>query len=117
VGQAVSVAVGRFVAVGEAIATENQELKEEMGQACFEARRAGRGCLGVCVMSLCRITLNVGLYIFNKSSLWKCTILKTHNVYPPVLNSHIFYYYLFIFRIVSLIEFKLKVQSVGFSII
>ncbi|XP_059899370.1 alpha-catulin [Gadus macrocephalus] len=64
VGQAVSVAVGRFVAVGEAIATENQELKEEMGQACFEARRAGRGCLGVCVMSLCRITLNVGLYIF-----------------------------------------------------
>ncbi|XP_042361847.1 alpha-catulin [Plectropomus leopardus] len=41
VGQAVSVAVGRFVAVGEAIATENQELKDEMGQACFEARRAG----------------------------------------------------------------------------
>lgn len=40
-GQAVSVAVGRFVAVGEAIATENQELKDEMGQACFEARRAG----------------------------------------------------------------------------
>lgn len=42
VGQAVSVAVGRFVTVGEAIATENQELKDEMGQACFEARRAGR---------------------------------------------------------------------------
>ncbi|XP_060948645.1 alpha-catulin isoform X1 [Limanda limanda] len=41
VGQAVSVAVGRFVAVGEAIAGENQELKDEMGQACFEARRAG----------------------------------------------------------------------------
>uniref|UniRef100_A0A8C5HD10 Alpha-catulin n=1 Tax=Gouania willdenowi TaxID=441366 RepID=A0A8C5HD10_GOUWI len=41
VGQAVSVAVGRFVAVGEAIAVENQELKDEMGQACFEARRAG----------------------------------------------------------------------------
>uniref|UniRef100_A0A3P8VFI6 Alpha-catulin n=1 Tax=Cynoglossus semilaevis TaxID=244447 RepID=A0A3P8VFI6_CYNSE len=41
VGQAVSVAVGRFVAVGEAIALENQELKDEMGQACFEARRAG----------------------------------------------------------------------------
>lgn len=36
-----SVAVGRFVAVGEAIATENHELKNEMGQACFEARRAG----------------------------------------------------------------------------
>ncbi|XP_077446154.1 alpha-catulin isoform X2 [Stigmatopora argus] len=41
VGQAVSVAVGRFVAVGEAIAVENRELKEEMGHACFEARRAG----------------------------------------------------------------------------
>ncbi|KAM4539202.1 alpha-catulin [Odontesthes bonariensis] len=41
VGQAVSLAVGRFVAVGEAIASENQELKDEMGQACFEARRAG----------------------------------------------------------------------------
>eukprot|EP00063_Salmo_salar_P023438 XP_013998273.1 PREDICTED: alpha-catulin-like isoform X6 [Salmo salar] len=41
VGQAVSVAVGRFVAVGEAIAMENEELKEEMGMACFEARRAG----------------------------------------------------------------------------
>ncbi|KAM7373070.1 hypothetical protein PAMP_007952 [Pampus punctatissimus] len=44
VGQAVSVAVGRFVAVGEAIATENQELKDEMGQACFEARRAVSQC-------------------------------------------------------------------------
>ncbi|XP_074542785.1 alpha-catulin isoform X1 [Halichoeres trimaculatus] len=41
VGQAVSLAVGRFVTVGEAIAAENQELKDEMGQACFEARRAG----------------------------------------------------------------------------
>lgn len=42
VGQAVSVAVGRFVAVGEAIASENQELRDEMGQACLEARRAGK---------------------------------------------------------------------------
>uniref|UniRef100_A0A3B4DJ69 Alpha-catulin n=1 Tax=Pygocentrus nattereri TaxID=42514 RepID=A0A3B4DJ69_PYGNA len=41
VGQAVSVAVGRFVAVGEAIALENEELKEEMSHACFEARKAG----------------------------------------------------------------------------
>ncbi|XP_060752893.1 alpha-catulin isoform X2 [Tachysurus vachellii] len=41
VGQAVSTAVSRFVAVGEAIALENEELKEEMGHACFEARRAG----------------------------------------------------------------------------
>lgn len=43
VGQAVSAAVGRFVSVGEAIATENEELKEEMGLACLEARRAGEG--------------------------------------------------------------------------
>lgn len=42
VGQAVSVAVSRFVAVGEAIAVENEDLKDEMGLACFEARRAGR---------------------------------------------------------------------------
>ncbi|XP_077404400.1 alpha-catulin isoform X3 [Vanacampus margaritifer] len=41
VGQAVSVAVGRFVAVGEAIALENHELKDEMAHACCEARRAG----------------------------------------------------------------------------
>ncbi|XP_023667707.1 alpha-catulin isoform X3 [Paramormyrops kingsleyae] len=41
VGQAVGVAVGRFVTVGEAIAAENEELKDEMGLACFEARRAG----------------------------------------------------------------------------
>ncbi|XP_066571860.1 alpha-catulin isoform X2 [Amia ocellicauda] len=41
VGQAVNVAVGRFVTVGEAIATENEELKEEMSFACYEARRAG----------------------------------------------------------------------------
>ncbi|XP_061903165.1 alpha-catulin isoform X2 [Entelurus aequoreus] len=41
VGQAVNAAVGRFVAVGEAIAAENHELKDEMGHACFEARRAG----------------------------------------------------------------------------
>lgn len=41
VGQAVGAAVSRFVAIGEAIALENEELKEEMGHACFEARRAG----------------------------------------------------------------------------
>ncbi|XP_041105038.1 alpha-catulin isoform X4 [Polyodon spathula] len=41
VGQAVNMAVGRFVTVGEAIAIENQELKEEMSFACYEARRAG----------------------------------------------------------------------------
>ncbi|XP_014450681.2 alpha-catulin [Alligator mississippiensis] len=41
VGQAVNLAVGRFVTVGEAIANENRELKEEMNIACIEAKRAG----------------------------------------------------------------------------
>ncbi|CAH2283880.1 alpha-catulin [Pelobates cultripes] len=41
VGQAVNQAVGRFVTVGETIGNENRELKEEMGFACSEARRAG----------------------------------------------------------------------------
>ena len=42
VGQAVNLAVARFVLVGEAIANENQELKEEMKIACIEAKQAGR---------------------------------------------------------------------------
>ncbi|XP_068092805.1 alpha-catulin isoform X2 [Hyperolius riggenbachi] len=41
VGQAVNQAVTRFVTVGETIANENRELKEEMSFACSEARRAG----------------------------------------------------------------------------
>ncbi|NXA55692.1 CTNL1 protein, partial [Nothocercus julius] len=41
VGQAVNLAVARFVTVGEAIADENHELKEEMDVACIEAKRAG----------------------------------------------------------------------------
>lgn len=61
-GQAVSVAVGRFVAVGEAIASENQELKDEMGQACFEARRAGKFlCLILCELQ--RNTFHVPLLV------------------------------------------------------
>lgn len=42
VGQAVNLAVGRFITVGEAIAHENQELKGEMNIACTEARQAGK---------------------------------------------------------------------------
>ncbi|XP_064362831.1 alpha-catulin isoform X3 [Dromaius novaehollandiae] len=41
VGQAVNLAVAKFVTVGEAIANENHELKEEMSVACIEAKRAG----------------------------------------------------------------------------
>ncbi|XP_045140456.1 alpha-catulin-like [Echinops telfairi] len=41
VGQAVNLAVGRFVKVGEAIANENWDLKEEISIACIEAKQAG----------------------------------------------------------------------------
>ncbi|XP_044514207.1 alpha-catulin [Gracilinanus agilis] len=41
VGQAVNLAVGRFVTVGEAIANENWDLKEEINIACMEAKQAG----------------------------------------------------------------------------
>lgn len=34
-------AVGRFVKVGEAIANENRDLKEEINIACIEAKQAG----------------------------------------------------------------------------
>lgn len=40
-GQAVNLAVGRFVKVGEAIANENWDLKEEINIACIEAKQAG----------------------------------------------------------------------------
>ncbi|XP_063117239.1 alpha-catulin isoform X3 [Cavia porcellus] len=41
VGKAVNLAVGRFVKVGEAIANENWDLKEEINIACIEAKQAG----------------------------------------------------------------------------
>jgi hypothetical protein len=44
VGQAVNLAVERFVTVGETIADDNPEIKDDMYEACKEARAAGR-CL------------------------------------------------------------------------
>jgi hypothetical protein len=44
VGQAVNLAVERFVTVGETIADDNPEIKEDMYEACKEARAAGK-CL------------------------------------------------------------------------
>ncbi|XP_052829405.1 alpha-catulin isoform X1 [Octopus bimaculoides] len=41
VGQVVNRAVGKFVSVGESIAEENPEIKNEMCEACQEARQAG----------------------------------------------------------------------------
>src|SRR6218665_314820 len=42
VGQAVNMAVERFVKVGEAIARENSEIQHEMYEACQEAKIAGK---------------------------------------------------------------------------
>ena len=41
VGQAVNLAVERFVAVGEAIARDNPEIQRDMCDACRDARTAG----------------------------------------------------------------------------
>ena len=41
VGQAVNLAVERFVGVGEAIACDNPEIQREMCDACRDARAAG----------------------------------------------------------------------------
>uniref|UniRef100_A0A182Q8M1 Alpha-catulin n=1 Tax=Anopheles farauti TaxID=69004 RepID=A0A182Q8M1_9DIPT len=42
VGQAVNLAVERFVTVGETIADDNPEIKQDMYDACKEARAAGK---------------------------------------------------------------------------
>ena len=42
VGQAVNLAVERFVCVGESIAEENPEISHDMCEACKEARNAGQ---------------------------------------------------------------------------
>jgi len=42
VGEAVSFAVDRFVTVGQAIGDQNEEIKQEMYDACLEARTAGQ---------------------------------------------------------------------------
>uniref|UniRef100_T1IXC7 Alpha-catulin n=1 Tax=Strigamia maritima TaxID=126957 RepID=T1IXC7_STRMM len=48
VGQAVNLAVERFVTVGEAIADDNPEIKMEMYEACKEARAAGSAIEKLC---------------------------------------------------------------------
>lgn len=42
VGQAVNLAVERFVTVGETIADDNPDIKQDMYDACKEARAAGK---------------------------------------------------------------------------
>ncbi|XP_054277543.1 alpha-catulin isoform X2 [Macrosteles quadrilineatus] len=48
VGQAVNLAVERFVTIGETIADDNPEIKTEMYQACKEARAAGTAIEKLC---------------------------------------------------------------------
>lgn len=45
VGQAVNLAVERFVTVGETIADDYHEVKQGMYEACKEARSAGKNKL------------------------------------------------------------------------
>lgn len=42
VGQAVSMAVERFVTVGETIADDHSEVRQGMYEACKDARQAGK---------------------------------------------------------------------------
>ncbi|XP_072046849.1 alpha-catulin-like [Amphiura filiformis] len=44
VGQAVNLAVERFVTVGEAIGDDDSDIKKEMYRSCQEARLAGKEC-------------------------------------------------------------------------
>lgn len=53
VGQAVNVAIERFVTVGESIADDNPEIKTDLYQACKDARVAGEA-----IESLCEKTLD-----------------------------------------------------------
>lgn len=41
VGQAVNLAVDRFVTVGETIADDNPEIRDDMYDSCKEARSSG----------------------------------------------------------------------------
>lgn len=47
VGQAVNLAVERFVTVGETIADDNPEIKQDMYEACKEARVAGKCAINI----------------------------------------------------------------------
>lgn len=75
VGQAVSLAVERFVTVGTSIAEENHEIQQDMTDACTEAQVAG---------IYFNFSLNILLPIFCNfdNSFWKCVILtcKLHNL-------------------------------------
>ncbi|XP_042239855.1 alpha-catulin-like isoform X2 [Homarus americanus] len=60
VGQAVNVAVDRFVTVGETIADDNPEIKADMYEACKEARAAGLAIEKLCETAEANLVEPVG---------------------------------------------------------
>lgn len=55
VGQAVNVAVERFVSVGEAIADDSLDIKTDMYAVCKDARAAGMSYPQLCLSSSTKI--------------------------------------------------------------
>jgi len=65
VGQAVNLAVERFVAVGEAIARDNPEIQRDMCDACRDARTAG-----ICCIDWYFVSAMLKLELLNHSISW-----------------------------------------------
>ncbi|KAH1018312.1 hypothetical protein HUJ05_006108 [Dendroctonus ponderosae] len=63
VGQAVNLAVERFVTVGETIADDYQEIRQGMYEACKEARQAGAAIEHICEETNEEIALDRSLLI------------------------------------------------------
>ncbi|XP_045118374.1 alpha-catulin-like isoform X3 [Portunus trituberculatus] len=61
VGQAVNVAVDRFVTVGETIADDNPEIKVDMYEACKEARAAGLAIEKLCETAEANFVVDTGV--------------------------------------------------------
>lgn len=66
VGQAVNLAVERFVTVGETIADDNPDIKQDMYDACKEARAAGEW--------ICSVPIDVCV----------CMYIKLINIFAPM---------------------------------
>jgi len=63
VGQAVNLAVERFVGVGEAIAADNPEIQREMCDACRDARAAGMMHINWCLSVYLSVCLNCSVSV------------------------------------------------------
>lgn len=65
VGQAVNLAVERFVTVGETIADDYHEVKQGMYEACKDARAAGKF-----IYSLEYLNVNMNIFTYRISSYY-----------------------------------------------